>query len=109
MLSKLENLLFIVSFSVQLIDSHREIDHFQEWISLSLNITSKGTVSGEGVNNSNIDYAALRRSVIDILHLMGEFYKEMDQESLQNILSYIVEVFSNKIPVTYHANTSRES
>ena len=94
---ELENLLFIISYWVQLINSHQEIDTFQEWISLSLNITSKGTINEQEGNSIKIDYAALRRTVIDILHVMSEFYKDMNQESLHQILSYIVEGFSNKM------------
>ena len=59
---QLENLLFAISFWVQLINSQDEIDNFSTCLNLMFKIPSE-------------KYAALRRAVIDIIFIISEFCK----------------------------------
>ena len=59
---QLENLLFAISFWIQLIDNQDEIQNFNTWLTLMFKIPSD-------------KYAALRRAVIDIIFIISEFWK----------------------------------
>lgn len=80
---ELENILFMISFSIQLINSHDEIENFNTCLNIMFKIPSDR-------------YAALRRSVIDILYIISEYCKELDEEMLNGFLEYVVEGFKSQ-------------
>jgi hypothetical protein len=80
---ELENILFMISFCIQLINSHDEIENFNTCLNIMFKIPSD-------------KYAALRRSVIDILYIISEYCKELDEDMLNGFIEYVVEGFKSQ-------------
>jgi hypothetical protein len=79
----LENLLYVMSFSIQLIDSHEEIKNFSALLNLMFKIPGDR-------------YAALRRTVIDIIFIVSTFLRDLDENTINIFLEYVVEGFKSK-------------
>lgn len=79
----LENLLFSISFSIQLVESYDEISNFNACLSIMFEIPADS-------------YAALKRAVIEIIHIISEFMKDLDDEIVNNFMKYVVEGFQTQ-------------
>jgi hypothetical protein len=80
---ELENILFGISYWMQIISSDKEIEMFQEIFSIMFEIPAD-------------KYSSIRRAVIDIIYIIAEFFKNFDIDALTRIVEYVVEGFNNK-------------
>jgi len=79
----LENLLFVMSFSIQLIDSHEEIKNFSTLLNVMLKMPGD-------------KFTALRRTVIDIIYIISSFLKDLEDDTINSFLEYVVDGFKSR-------------
>ena len=81
----LENTLFIISYSIQLFKTTEEVENVNTFLHMLFK---------SEINQYNIP---IKRATMEIIHIISEFFKEMNDETIQTYIMYIVDGFNTQI------------